>query len=177
MSSQLTTLVPLLDGTNYQKWASCMKSFLMSQGQWKVVKDGSFPPEVTKTETEGVTVTTGQKELDEWNKLVEKAMGNIRLRLHDTISYQFNEEEDPSTLWDTLRTKYGQPGLTRAFVEFKGVMDTVIPNGQDPSPALDKIMAHFARLKEIVRATLNPRAPAYYDAPRRCAASPTDYCW
>ena len=30
----LTQLVPVLDGTNYQQWASAMQSFLMSQGQW-----------------------------------------------------------------------------------------------------------------------------------------------
>ena len=27
-------------------------------------------------------------------------------------------------------------------------MDTVIPNNQDPSPAIDKMLAHFTRLRE-----------------------------
>ena len=33
MSSQLTNLIPVLDGTNYQQWSAAMQSFLMSQGQ------------------------------------------------------------------------------------------------------------------------------------------------
>ena len=37
MSSSLTTLVPVLSGPNYQVWSTAMKSFLMSQGQWRVL--------------------------------------------------------------------------------------------------------------------------------------------
>jgi len=37
MSSTLNTFVPVLDGTNYQQWAAAMQSFLMSQGQWRVI--------------------------------------------------------------------------------------------------------------------------------------------
>src|ERR1700733_8776843 len=145
MSSQLTTLVPVMDGTNYQLWAASMQSFLMSQGQWKCVKEGAAPPKVTETK-EGIF---GQTEHENWLEDAEKALGNIRLRLAPTVGYQFNGEESPSTLWEVLKTKYGKPGVNSAFLEFKGIMDTVIPNGADPSPALDKITAHHMRLKEM----------------------------
>ena len=36
--------------------------------------------------------------------------------------------------------------MPTAFKEFKGIMDTVIPNNSDPNPAIDKILAHHARL-------------------------------
>ena len=155
MSSQLTSLVPVLDGTNYQQWAAAMQSFLMSQGQWKCTKPGAYNPgykNVTKTDSEGASST--KLEIDEdisgpYEELAEKALGNIRLRLHNTIGYQHNEESDPSALWETLKDKYGVPGMSKAFVEFKGLMETVIPNGSDPSPSLDKIMAHHIRLKEM----------------------------
>ena len=39
--------------------------------------------------------------------------------------------------------------MTSAFIEFKGIMDMVIPNNGDPSPACDKVMAHQARLKSM----------------------------
>src|SRR5258708_3222483 len=145
MSSQLNSFVPVLDGTNYQQWASAMQSFLMSQGQWKCAKEGANPPTV-KTDGE---VTMGQDELDKWNQDSEKAVGNIRLRLHHTIGYQFNSQEDPSKLWTPLKEKYGAPGIPKAFIEFKGAMDMAIPNGSDPSLALDKIISHFVRLKTI----------------------------
>ena len=64
--------------------------------------------------------------------------------------------------------KYGPVGLTHAFVEFKAIMDTTIPNGVDPSPALDKIMSHYVRLnnmdceipKKILSMMLLAKAPA-----------------
>ena len=37
----------------------------------------------------------------------------------------------------------------RAFSEFKGFMETTIPNGQDPGPALHKIQSHFLNLKKM----------------------------
>jgi len=155
MSSQLTTLVPVLDGTNYQQWATSMQSFLMSQGQWKCTKTGASNPGVTwemKTDKEGKTAE--RPVVDEavstpYEELTEKALGNIRLRLHNTIGYQHNDETDPSILWETLKEKYGVPGMSKAYVEFKGLMETVIPNGSDPSPSLDKIMAHHIRLKDM----------------------------
>ena len=94
MSSQLTNLVPMLDGTNYQQWSAAMQSFLMSQGQWKCTKPGAVAPGVTAAEAEAeaegepstsVTATTGKEDLASWNEDAEKALGNIRLSLHHTI--------------------------------------------------------------------------------------------
>ena len=115
MSLQLTTLVPVLDGTNYLEWSAKMRSFLMSQGQWKCVK---------------------------------KALGNLLLRLHHSIASQYNDMEDPSTLWGKLLEKYGVARNTRNYINFKAIMDTKIPNNSDPSPALDKMLSLFLRLKE-----------------------------
>ena len=154
MSSQLTNLVPVLNGTNYQQWSTAMQSFLMSQGQWKCTKEGAEAPNTTTTTTEveggpSVSVTVGKEEVASWNEDAEKALGNICLCLHHTIGYQFNDVNSPSTLWETLKAKYGLVGLTHAFVEFKAIMDTVIPNGVDPSPALDKIMSHYVHLNNM----------------------------
>ena len=173
MSSQLTNLVPVLDGTNYQQWSATMQSFLMSQGQWKCTKEGADAPTIstTTTEVEGgpsTSITVGKEELASWNKDAEKALGNIRLHLHHTIGYQFNDVTSPSKLWETLKVKYGPVSLTRAFVEFKAIMDTVIPNGVDPSPALDKIMSHHICLtnmeceipKKILSLMLLAKAPS-----------------
>ena len=173
MSSQLTNLVPIFNGTNYQQWSLAMQSFLMSQGQWKCTKEGADSPNVgtiTKIEEDGTTttVTTGEAKVTSWKEDAEKALGNIRLRLHHTIGYQFNEVSDPADLWEILKKKYGAPGMTKAFVEFKAIMDTMIPNGVDPSPALDKIMSHYAHLtnmdwdipKKILAMILLSKAPS-----------------
>ena len=108
MSSQLTNLVPVLDGTNYQQWVAAMQSFLMSQGQWKCVKDSANVPAEIKVEDS----ITNAGDIASWLEDAEKAMGNIRLRLHHTIGYQFNSEENPAALWQTLKKKYGVPGIS-----------------------------------------------------------------
>ena len=95
MSSQLTNLVPVLDGTNYQQWAAAMQSFLMSQGQWKCVKDGADVPAEANVEDSVTNTAEIVFRLED----AEKAMGNICLRLHHTIGYQFNSEENPADLW------------------------------------------------------------------------------
>ena len=99
MSSSLTSLIPVLDGTNYQQWASTMKSFLLSQGQWKVISKPAPVYKATTTtaststsggkkkqteEDEGeakeLTVTTDNQEaVDNFEDLNDKAVGNIRL--------------------------------------------------------------------------------------------------
>ena len=55
----------------------------------------------------------------------------------------------PSELWKTLKVRYGTVGLAQTFVELKSIMDIMIPNGVDLSPALDKIMSHYTRLVSI----------------------------
>ena len=147
MSSQLTSFV--LNGTNYQQWASSMQSYLMSQGQWKCVKSGAAAPVLKSEATADDKFTGTQEEIDSWHKDKEKALGNICLRLHFTIRAQYSEYELPATLWATPKEKYGSPGLLTAFIEFKAAMDTVIPNGSDPNPTIDKILSHFTWLEHM----------------------------
>ena len=165
MSSALTSLVPVLDGTNFQQWASAMKSYLMSQGQWKcVARPPSFAisskkaPKASsskKTDEEEEETPTAvaipdddQEAKEAFEELNDKAVGNIRLRLHHSIGYQFNDEDSAHKLWLRLQERYAKPGFTQLFLEFKGVMNTHVPQNADPRPAIDKILAHFTCLRE-----------------------------
>jgi hypothetical protein len=75
--------------------------------------------------------------------------------------------------------------MSRAFSEFKGVMDTMIPNGSDPGPALAKILAHFTQLQrqkwkiaENVKAMMIlAKAPASMEATVQiiCMAATSDH--
>ena len=101
MSTSLTTLVPVLNGTNYTSWAPIMQSFLMSQGQWKVIvnpppkaiykkADGSSELLTNEEELKKAMTTgdvTNQQDILDWWDLNAKALGNIHLRLHHTIQY------------------------------------------------------------------------------------------
>jgi hypothetical protein len=140
MSFQLTNLIPVLTGPNYQEWTASMCSYLMSQGQWKCVKKDAVSPETGK---DGDTSA-----LDSWNETPECALGNILLRLHHTITYQFTDQTDPSILWVKLLEKYGVPGLSKNYVDFKTIMDLKFHNNSDPSPTFDQMAALFLHLKQ-----------------------------
>ena len=127
MSSNLSSFVPGLDGTNYQQWAAQMQSHLMSQGQWPCVTN--IAPTKMKVKTaeedgEGHTKTyetiQNQEEIDKWIKNNMKAVGNICLCLHHAIAYQFNDQDQAHKLWEDLKTQYGQPGISKVYLEYKG---------------------------------------------------------
>ena len=81
MSSTLTSLIPILDGTNYQQWAAQMQLYLLSQGQWKATTDlpptlGTEIKEDKETKTK-ITVYTNQETVNFWEENAAKALGNI----------------------------------------------------------------------------------------------------
>ena len=88
MSSSLTILVPVLSGPNYQAWSVAMKSFLMSQGQWRILSR-PCPRDIT-LDSRGVALTGDQalsdedvmankEKIEDWEDDNQKAVGNIML--------------------------------------------------------------------------------------------------
>ena len=71
MSTSLTTLIPVLNGANYTSWAPIMQSFLMGQGQWKVVANP--PPKAIYKKAEQASELLTEEE--EMRKVVEA--GNV----------------------------------------------------------------------------------------------------
>ena len=48
-------------------------------------------------------------------------------------------------LWAHLEKHYGKPGIIATYLEFKAAMDIKISDQEDPTIAIDKMSAHFAR--------------------------------
>ena len=156
MSSSLTTLVPVLSGPNYQVWSVAMKSFLMLQGQWRVLSR-KCPVDIT-VNSRGNTLTGDQapsdedaaankEKIEDWEDDNQKAVGNIMLRLAPQIQGNLTSEtmDGAGILWDHLEKQYGKPGIIATYLEFKAAMDVKITDNEDPTIAIDKMTAHFAR--------------------------------
>jgi hypothetical protein len=181
MSSALTNLVPVLDGSNYQQWAPPMRNFLKSQGQWLILKednpalwylapveelpfaatDDDADEEATATETKAKAkakasgssvipkVTDEQKkEMTEWNETNSKAVGNISLRLHHSIQYKYQDEDNAGKLWTALESEYGNPGVSATYLKFKAALAVRIPVDSDPTLAIDEFTSYFGRMAE-----------------------------
>ena len=156
MSSSLTALVPVLSGPNYQAWSVAMKSFLMSQGQWRVLSQ-KCPADIT-VNSRGIILTgedvpseedvaANKEKIEDWEDDNQKATGNIMLRLAPQIQGNLTPEimNGAGTLWDHLEKQYGKPGIIATYLKFKAAMDIKITDTKDPTMAIDKMTAHFAR--------------------------------
>ncbi len=80
MSSQLTSLVPVFDGSNWSTWSKAMTAFFMLQGLWGYVT-GTIAIPVIAAGPPPVTATN----IALWNKNDEMARGNLTLRLSPAI--------------------------------------------------------------------------------------------
>jgi len=165
MTSQIAQHIPVLTGPNYQAWQPQMESFLMASGQWLILqKERPEKPEETEgTTTKSAGKSTGDPEqiamdttddlaerieiweekAEKWDETTMKALGNICLCLHHSISFKFKEVMVAGTLWEQLKDSYGSPSVLSIYAEFKQAIETKIPNNSDPSLAVDKFAAHF----------------------------------
>jgi len=166
MTSQIAQHVPVLTGPNYQAWQPQMESFLMASRQWLVLsKERPEKPEETTVSTtkksagksrddpEQTAVDTSddladrlyawEEKAEKWDETNMKALGNIRLRLHHSISFKFKEVLVAGSLWEQLKDSYGNPRVLNIYAEFKQAIETRIPDNAGPSLAIDKFAIHF----------------------------------
>jgi hypothetical protein len=85
-------------------------------------------------------------EIRKWDDLNNQALGNIRLRLHYSIQHKYRTVMTAGMLWEKLAAEYNQPGIMTVYLDFKAVMDIVIPENADPSLTIDKITSLFGKL-------------------------------
>ena len=135
----------------------------MAQGQW--VKMGAdipvapkeVPPLADDAEKEQVAKHEAlvekyeaayekfERKDSEWAENNSKAVGNILLRLHPSISFQMREIATAEQLWKRLEEKYGKPGPSVAYIEFRKALNLSIPAQADPSLALDALSCRCLR--------------------------------
>ncbi|KIJ58255.1 hypothetical protein HYDPIDRAFT_34360 [Hydnomerulius pinastri MD-312] len=139
MSAALTQLVPVLTGANWQDWAPLMEAYLMAQGQWYTIVEMCPEPSTTPDSASNVSA---------WDTDNAAATGNIRLRLAPAVRVKASGATSASDLFSALKAEYGKPGITATYAEFKSLLDISIPSNSHPGPAMDKVQAHFARLKD-----------------------------
>ena len=93
------------------------------------------------------SIDKNQNKIEEWDNDNQKAIGNIMLRLAPQIQGNLTSEimDSAGLLWDHLEKQYGKPGIIATYLEFKAAMDIKISDNEDPTTAIDKMIAHFAR--------------------------------
>ena len=132
MSSILTSLVPVFDGSNFAAFTTPMQSYLMSQGLW-----------YTLTQTQPAA---GENDRADWDSDNLKALGNLRLRLSTPIAFKVSDFTKAAKVWDFLKDNYGKPGVAAVFTDFKLAMGITVPSDTHPGPAINNMIMYFDRV-------------------------------
>ena len=146
MSNGLTTLVPTMDGSNFEDWESLIEAYLNSQGQGGAL---------TQTRPEA-----DHADRKDWDAANLKAMGNIRLRVTPSIADKIRQFSTAKEMWDHLKTEYSTPGLPVIFSHFKAALSVTIPANSHPSPAINDFISRFDKLRLGGGATFARRSRA-----------------
>jgi hypothetical protein len=154
MSSALLNIIPVLNGTNWQSWSESMDAYIMSEGRRHVLTTTrpSIPAEITGTDgdvTNQSEIDKATKKQEDWDKDNERVMGYIRLRVFLDVAQLIKSKDSAKLMWNSLKEGHSQQTLANAYVEFKGILDTRIPEDQSPATALAKIQAHIKQLSDF----------------------------
>jgi hypothetical protein len=95
------------------------------------------------------TTPSNQDEIDAWEELEGIARGTIILSLHPTIAEAIDTTKTVPDIWAMIKTKYGKPGPSGIYLEFKKLLGTEIPNNADPSLALDAMSTSISKMKAL----------------------------
>jgi hypothetical protein len=154
MSSALLNIVPVLNGTNWQSWSESMNAYIISEGCRHVLT--TTRPAVPAVTFDNDRNVDNQSDIDkatekqeDWDKDNEHVMGYIRLRVSPDVAQLVKGKDSAKQMWDSLKEGHSRQTLANAYVEFKSILDTRIPEDQNPAAALAKIQAHVDRLSDF----------------------------
>jgi hypothetical protein len=82
-------------------------------------------------------------------KCEDIARGVIILTLHPTIAESVDPTKTVKEILGEIKDKYGKPGPSGIYLEFKKMLWIEIPSGADPSLALEGLNNGFAKLKAL----------------------------
>jgi hypothetical protein len=92
---------------------------------------------------------SNQDAIDAWEDCKEIARGVIILTLHPAIAEAIDPAKTVKEVWAKIKDKYGKPGPSGIYLEFKKVLGTEVPSNADPSLALKIFKTGFAKLKTL----------------------------
>jgi hypothetical protein len=134
MSNALTTLVPILDGSNYLIWAHQMKAFLQSMELWEMTNNEiPFPlPVIPAGATQAPPADDAMIELqNQWIKQSNHALGNMMLCLTPPIQEQITNKSTPES-WEYLAMTYSTPTLSTIYQDFHCAMNFCLDLAKHP---------------------------------------------
>jgi len=151
-STNNTSLVPILDRTNYRQWAVAMKALIQSTGMWAYpmgkVEREHFPDDDAKFQALSATRKAEiLASINEFKKNDSMVLGQITLRLSTMIQQNHQHCHTSASLWNTLLATYGKSTTSTVFKDFKDCLNSHITTNADPQIYFDKVFSAYACMK------------------------------
>ena len=128
-TKDLSTYVPVFDGTNYKEWYDKLEAFAMAMKcNGPMTKD---PP-------------AGAADLAAFNIIDRQLQGMICLRLGAT--YQSHVGITAKCTWTTLKTTFGTPGRVGALVEMRSMFQHCMKPNSNPIHEANNLIQYAAQL-------------------------------
>ena len=141
MSNALTTLVPILDGTNYREWSKAMQAYLMSMDLWEFANGDESEPTISATSTDAERAAHKA-----WKSANQKALANLVLRVNPTIRVDLDALNTADTVWNRLKLYFDVVQPTTVFKDFKEAISIRIDATKHPLPQINRLQASVHRL-------------------------------
>jgi hypothetical protein len=108
----------LTSSSDYPRWSQTVTAYLGVQKALKVITRAGPTLDVK---------IGNEAECDAWEELEGIARGVIILSLHPTIAEAIDATKPVKEVWSDLKEKYGKPGPSGIYSEFKKILATEIP--------------------------------------------------
>jgi hypothetical protein len=141
MSNALTSLVPILDGTNYRKWSKAMQAYLMSMDLWEYANGDEDQPTLPDAPTNEELAAHKA-----WRSANQKALANIILRVNPIIWVDLDALTAADTVWNRLKLYFDVVQPTTVFKDFKEAISIRIDATKHPLPQINRLQASVHRL-------------------------------
>ena len=139
-----------LDGTNWNRFETPMKSYLRSHGCWFLIEEYGYTPRWTTPPTGTLRPTpsnTNAEEVAKWDEKNDRAIGLILLHLAEHIMHTVAHLSTAKAIWDELKRVYAKPGSVGAFVHFQQLFNSTLSDKSPLRPQLDAIQEFANRVK------------------------------
>jgi hypothetical protein len=151
-STKNTSLVPILDGTNYRMWAVAIKALIQSTGMWAYVQGKIEREHFPEDDNEYQALSATRKaeilaSITEFEKNNGMVLGQIMLRLSPTIQQNHQHCQTSTSLWNALQATYGRSMASTVFKDFKDCLNGCITTNADPQIYFDKVFGAYACMK------------------------------
>ena len=166
-SKDLSSAVPVLDGTNYRVWKIQMSNSLRAKGLWQYVKGlVPCPEDARPTRTAAAPVAPTARAIAEaaekqlaWNIKDDETNGLIMLK----VAYSLHGQQGIMSyrMWQSLETMFNVQGAAALFNDFQKVVNYCISRSKHPSAEidalakmLDRLHANNIELSDFIKAML-----------------------